>query len=234
MTEHDEVRIMPTAGVRLSRRRLLALAAATTVATGVAVRIPAADAASAGAGFPAGRFADPRPDSRPTVLWFWNGTVTPDLVAAGLADLRGQGVYEVLLFPFETAALKPAFFSEEWFSVIEFALREAQRHDMHVWLFNDDYFPSGRAGGLVVDGGTVGGRVYPPRPDLRLKGVGHQVLTVTGGGPVPLAGRGLSVSDGRLLVDAAARAASPCCGKAPSGRTTTSKRRSASRARPRA
>src|SRR3954449_2875781 len=113
MTEHDEVRIMPTAGVRLSRRRLLALAAATTVATGVAVRIPAADAASAEAGFPAGRFADPRPDSRPTVLWFWNGTVTPDLVAAGLADLRGQGVYEVLLFPFETAALKPAFFSEE-------------------------------------------------------------------------------------------------------------------------
>ncbi|MEV6638739.1 glycosylhydrolase-like jelly roll fold domain-containing protein [Amycolatopsis sp. NPDC051371] len=209
MTEHDEVRIV--AGVRLSRRQLLALAAATTVATGVAIPVSAADAAEAAeaagaaAGFPAGRFTDPRPDSRPTVLWFWNGTVTPDLVAAGLADLRGQGVHEVLLFPFETAALKPAFFTEDWFATIEFALREAQRHGMHIWLFNDDYFPSGRAGGLVVDGGTVGGRVYPPRPDLRLKGVGHQVLTATGGSPVPLTSRGLSVSDGRLLVDAAAR-----------------------------
>ncbi|MEU8631867.1 glycosylhydrolase-like jelly roll fold domain-containing protein [Amycolatopsis sp. NPDC048633] len=201
MPEHDEV---PTAGFRLSRRQALALA----VATGVALRIPAAEAATgatSGAGFPAGRFADPRPDSRPTVLWFWNGTVTPDLVAAGLADLRGQGVHEVLLFPFETAALKPEFFSEGWFSVIEFALREAQRHGMHIWLFNDDYFPSGRAGGFVVDGGTVGGRVYPPRPDLRLKGVGHQVLTAAGGTPVPLESRGLSVSDGRLLVDAATR-----------------------------
>lgn len=203
MTEHGEVRITAT-GARLSRRQLLALAAATTVATGVAIRVPSAEAATA-ACFPADRFADPRPDSRPTVLWFWNGTVTPDLVAAGLADLRGQGVHEVLLFPFETAALKPAFFSEDWFSIIEFALREAQRHGMHVWLFNDDYFPSGRGAGLVVDGGTVGSRVYPPRPDLRLKGVGHQVLTAAGGTPVPLVSRGLSVSDGRLLVDAAAR-----------------------------
>ncbi|VVJ22254.1 Uncharacterised protein [Amycolatopsis camponoti] len=208
MPEHDEVRIVAGG---LSRRQLLAFAAATTVATGLAIRVPAADATEAGtgeakaAGFPAARFADPRPDSRPTVLWFWNGTVTPDLVAAGLADLRGQGVHEVLLFPFETSALKPAFFSEDWFAIIEFALREAQRHGMHLWLFNDDYFPSGRAGGFVVDGGTVGGRVYPPRPDLRLKGVGHQVLTVTGGAPVPLVSRGLSVSDGRLLVDAAVR-----------------------------
>jgi hypothetical protein len=201
MTEHDEVRIMPTTGVRLSRRQALTLA----VATGVALRLPAAEATEiADTAFSAGRFADPRPDSRPTVLWFWNGTVTPDLVAAGLADLRGQGVHEVLLFPFETAALKPAFFTEDWFSVIEFALREAQRHGMHIWLFNDDYFPSGRAAGLVVDGGTVGGRVYPPRPDLRLKGVGHQVLTAAGS-PVPLVSRGLSVSDGRLLVDAAVR-----------------------------
>ncbi|WP_410672111.1 glycosylhydrolase-like jelly roll fold domain-containing protein [Amycolatopsis sp. cmx-4-68] len=185
----------------LSRRSVLALASAAVI-VGTAGGWPVAEAAP---GDPAKRFADPRPDSRPTVLWFWNGTVTTDLVAAGLADLRGNGIHEVLVFPFDTAALKPAFFTEDWFAVIEFTLREAQRHGMHVWLFNDDYFPSGRAGGLVVDGGQVGGRVYEPRPDLRLKGVGHQVLTVTGGVPVPLVSRGLSVSDGRLLVDAAAR-----------------------------
>ncbi|MEU4250272.1 glycosylhydrolase-like jelly roll fold domain-containing protein [Amycolatopsis sp. NPDC026612] len=188
---------------RLSRRHVLALASAAVI-IGTAGGWPVA-AAAPGPGDPAKRFAEPRPDSRPTVLWFWNGTVTTDLVAAGLADLRGKGIHEVLVFPFETAALKPAFFTEDWFTLLEFTLREAQRHGMHLWLFNDDYFPSGRAGGLVVDGGKVGDRIYQPRPDLRLKGVGHQVLTVTGGVPVPLVSRGLSVADGRLLVDAAAR-----------------------------
>ena len=204
MTEHDSLP-PPAVGeeFRLSRRQVLALASAAAIAGtagGWPIGYAAPDIDSA-----AGRFAGPRPDSRPTVLWFWNGAVTTALVADGLADLRDKGVHEVLVFPFETAALRPAFFTEDWFALIEFTLREAQRHGMHLWLFNDDYFPSGRAGGLVVDGGKVGDRVYEPRPDLRLKGVGHQVLTVAGGVPVPLVSRGLSVSGGRLLVDAGAR-----------------------------
>jgi hypothetical protein len=203
MTEHDSLRPPAIGEFRLSRRRVLALASAAAIA-GTAGGWPIAYAAPE-TGSAAGRFADPRPDSRPTVLWFWNGTVTTALVADGLADLRDKGIHEVLVFPFDTSALKPAFFTEDWFALIEFTLREAQRHGMHLWLFNDDYFPSGRAGGLVVDGGKVGDRVYEPRPDLRLKGVGHQVLTVAGGAPVPLVSRGLSASGGRLLVDAGAR-----------------------------
>ncbi|MEU4520355.1 glycosylhydrolase-like jelly roll fold domain-containing protein [Amycolatopsis sp. NPDC024027] len=208
MAENDPM-VRPNSGeFELSRRRVLALASAAAIA-GTAGGWPfayaASDTAASDTADPARRFANPRPDSRPTVLWFWNGAVTTALVAAGLADLRDKGVHEVLVFPFDTAALRPAFFTEDWFALIEFTLREAQRHGMHLWLFNDDYFPSGRAGGLVVDGGKVGDRVYRPRPDLRLKGVGHQVLTVAGGVPVPLVSRGLSVSGGRLLVDAGAR-----------------------------
>ncbi len=114
-------------------------------------------------------------------------------------------MHEVLVFPFDTSALRPLFFTEEWFTIIEFTLREAQRHGMHVWLFNDDFFPSGRAGGFVANGGTVGDHVYEPRPDLRTKAIGHVPMTVEGGGPVLLATRGLSVVDGRLVVDAAVR-----------------------------
>jgi len=206
MTDNDPTRIVPLGGdFRLSRRRVLALASAAAIAgTAGGWSIAGATEATGSGGStvdPAGRFADPRPDSRPTVLWFWNGAVTTDLVATGLADLRDKGVFEVLVFPFDTAALQPAFFTEDWFKLIEFTLREAQRHGMHLWLFNDDYFPSGRAAGLVVDGGKIGDRVYAPR----LKGVGQQTLTVAGGAPVALVSRGLSVSGGRLLVDAGAR-----------------------------
>ncbi|WP_329066764.1 glycosylhydrolase-like jelly roll fold domain-containing protein [Streptomyces sp. NBC_01429] len=150
------------------------------------------------------RFARPGTGSMPLILWFWNGTVTPALVDTTLADLRDKGVTEVLVFPFDTPALRPSFFTEAWFDIIEHTLREADRHHMRLWLFDDDFFPSGRAGGFVVNGGRVGDRVYRPRPDLRAKNLTRGSVEVTGGTVVRLAARALSVDDGRLTVDAAA------------------------------
>ncbi|BCL25571.1 glycosylhydrolase-like jelly roll fold domain-containing protein [Streptomyces aurantiacus] len=192
-----------------SRRTVLAL----TGAAALAMAAPSAAAEQAAAAGPdasghearVDRFAHPRPDSSPTILWFWNGTVTADLVRDQLSDMRDKGIHEVLVFPFETEELKPRFFSEAWFSLIEVTFREAQRHGMHLWLFNDDYFPSGRAGGLVVAGGQVGDRVLPPRPEYGLKGVGLVQWDVPGGSSVRLAAQALSVIDGHLLADAQVR-----------------------------
>jgi len=169
-----------------------ALVCALVVAVAVAATPAAAD------GPDRGRFAVPPSDSRPTILWFWNGTVTTEIVDRQLADMRAQGVDEVLVFPFDTPNLRPVFFSEGWFDLIEHTLREAQRHGMHVWLFNDDFFPSGRGGGLVVR----------EHPELRPDGVSRVTRTVDGGGPVELdtgGDRGLRVEGGELLVDAQGR-----------------------------
>ncbi|SEG75746.1 alpha-L-rhamnosidase [Actinacidiphila yanglinensis] len=193
-------------GYPISRRRILQLAAAAAAAGGTAGFWQPVYAAEphAGGAFSAERFARPAADSMPLILWFWNGTVTTDLVDATLADLRDKGVTEVLVFPFDTTALQPAFFTEAWFAIVEHTLREAESHGMRVWLFNDDFFPSGRAGGFVVNGGTVGDRTYQPRPDLRTKGVTRSSTQVSGGTTVPLTGAALSVADGRLVVDAGA------------------------------
>ncbi|MDO8211072.1 glycosyl hydrolase [Conexibacter sp. CPCC 206217] len=160
--------------------------------------------------FDTARFAQPRSDSRPSVLWFWNGTVTPQLIDDQLAELRAQGVDEVLVFPFDTANLRPKFFTEEWFALIGHTLREAQRTGMHLWLFNDDIFPSGRGAGIVVNGGRLGGRTYEPHPELRMQGAAAAGSTVVEGGRAidvrQLLATGLSVSDGRLVVDASSRA----------------------------
>lgn len=165
----------------------------------LAVTLVLVAAAPAGADAPdPARFAAPPSDSRPTTLWFWNGTVTPEIVDRQLADMRAQGIDEVLVFPYDTQALRPVFFSEGWFDLIEHTLREAQRRQMHVWLFNDDFFPSGRGAGLVVK----------DRPDLRPDGISRTTRTVDGGGPVDVGGgrdAGLRVEDGRLVVDAQGR-----------------------------
>lgn len=131
-------------------------------------------------GFDRERFTTPPADSRATMLWFWNGTVTPELVDQQLGELRAQGIQDAIVFPFETHALQPSFFSEEWFELIDHTLREAQRHGMGIWLFNDNYFPSGRGAGLVVNGGWAGDRMYEPRPDLRAKGLSRTTQSVTG------------------------------------------------------
>ncbi|MGV9590338.1 glycosylhydrolase-like jelly roll fold domain-containing protein [Streptomyces tendae] len=195
----------------LSRRRFVAAAGATGAL--VAVGLP--DAAHA-AGPPADparderdawsarHFADPRHDSRPTVYWYWNGPVTPELVDRQLADLRSKGMYEVILFSFDNAEMTPVFFTEEWFDIVGHVLRTAERTGMRVWLFNDDHFPSGRAGEFIVKGGQVGTRTYAPRPELRLKALARSTTVVRGPASIDLRhSTGVGVDAGRLVADAA-------------------------------
>ncbi|MEU9355431.1 glycosylhydrolase-like jelly roll fold domain-containing protein [Streptomyces griseoloalbus] len=198
----------------LSRRRFVAAAGATGAL--VAVGIPeaahaahAAEAAQTVAGteqnaFSPGHFADPRRDSRPTVYWYWNGPVTPELVDRQMADLRDKGMYEVILFSFDNPEMRPVFFTEEWFDIVGHVLRTAERTGMRVWLFNDDHFPSGRAGEFIVKGGQVGSRTYAPRPDLRLKALARSTTVVRGPAAVDLRrSTGVGVEAGRLVADAA-------------------------------
>ncbi|WP_328843865.1 glycosylhydrolase-like jelly roll fold domain-containing protein [Streptomyces sp. NBC_00258] len=198
----------------LSRRRFVAAAGAagTVFAVGLPDAAHAADESATGPilgpggerGFPARHFADPRKDSRPTVYWYWNGPVTAELVDRQMADLRDKGMYEVVLFPFDNAEMQPVFFTEEWFDIVGHVLRTAERTGMRVWLFNDDHFPSGRAGEYVVKGGKVGTRTYEPRPDLRLKALWRSTTVVEGPATVDLRrSTGVGVEAGRLVADAA-------------------------------
>ncbi|WP_405608086.1 twin-arginine translocation signal domain-containing protein [Streptomyces sp. NBC_00076] len=99
----------PAPQVPLSRRGFVAAASAGTAAAvglpGLGLAVPPASATSRDsapvtdpAAFTTRRFTDPPKDSRPTVYWYWNGPVTPELVDRQLADLRDKGMYEVILF----------------------------------------------------------------------------------------------------------------------------------------
>jgi hypothetical protein len=191
--------------MRRRRFRVLIAAALATafLPAPVIARAAAPAAGTRGRGFDAAAFADPPNDSRPTVLWFWNGTVTNELIDRQLADLRERGVHNAVIFPFQTSALKPAFLSDGWFDVVGHALAEAKATGMRVWLFNDDYFPSGRAASLVVNGGTVGDRTYQPHPELTAQTLSRRQRTVTGPATVSLVPSVLDVEGGRLIVDAA-------------------------------
>jgi hypothetical protein len=205
---------LPGSGDRNGPSRRTFVTAAGAAGTLLALGVPAATAsaatptgAAAGEGVPgtfrAKDFADPRKDSRPTVYWYWNGPVTPELVDRQLAELRAKGMYEVVLFSFDNDQMLPVFFTEEWFDIVGHTLEEARRTGMRVWLFNDDHFPSGRAGEYIVKGGTVGSRTYEPRPDLRLKALWRSTTFVEGPARVDLRRTtGVGVEAGHLVADA--------------------------------
>lgn len=197
-------------------RRLMSVAAAATVAavalsvvatpTGKAVAGPeaATSAAQRERGFDPAAFVNPPKDSRPSVYWYWTGTVTADVVDAQMAELRNKGIHEAVLFPYGGPGMKPAYFTEAWFDIVEHVLREAERTDMRIWLFNDSNFPSGKAGGIIANGGTVGDTTYEPSPELRLKALQRSTRVVEGPATIdPNESSGLSIAEGRLVVDAA-------------------------------
>src|SRR4051812_6042483 len=160
-------------------------------------------AAHASDGFSPSAFADPPSDSRPMVYWYWTGTVTQKVVVTQMAELRDKGIYEAVLFPYGGDQMKPAYFTEAWFDIVEHVLLEASRTGMKIWLFNDSNFPSGKAGGLIANGGTVGGTTVDPHPEMRLKALQRSTQVVTGPATVdPSKSSGLSIADGRLVVDA--------------------------------
>lgn len=155
------------------------------------------------------RFRNPAPDSRPVALWFLNGTLTTELIDAQLAELRSAGIMGAVLFPYQGSAgypaTSPAYLSEGWFAMVEHALREAKRTGMVVWLFDDEFFPSGRGGGVVVRGDAVTAARPGARPsrlvqlerrcagpaDLRLDDIPRK--------PAP---EGLGVEDGWIRFEA--------------------------------
>ena len=192
-----------------TRMRTACVALAVTGLVAAAPPGRAVPASPTGAdGLSSSSFEHPRPDSRPTMLWFWNGTITEDLIDRQLADMRAEGIRETVIFPDTTAKLQPAFFSEGWFAIVDHALREAQRTGMKVWLFNDREFPSGRAAGIVANGGTIGDRVYTPHPELRPQSIARSRQSTSGPGSFDLRERfpglipaQLSVADGRLAVE---------------------------------
>jgi hypothetical protein len=176
----------------------------TSAGTPAAAAAPPAPAAQATTGgFDPVTFRSPRSDSRPAIYWYWGGVITPEIVDLQMAEMRDKGIESFVLFPFNGDDMRPLFASEEWFDLVGHTLEEARRTGMKVWLFNDNNFPSGRGANLVVNGGTLGDRTIPARPDLRLKGLWRSTSVVAGGTSIPLdRSSGVSTEGGRLAVDA--------------------------------
>jgi len=95
------------------------------------------------------QFSDPPREYHSAPLWVWNDMLTDQQIVGTLRDLAGQQVKQVFVHP--RPGLMTPYLSPEWFRLWKVALEEAERLDMNVWIYDENSYPSGFAGGLVPE-----------------------------------------------------------------------------------
>ncbi len=92
-------------------------------------------------------FRQPPVEYRTAPLWVWNDQLTPDDIRRTLRSLADQHVYQAFVHP--RPGLVTPYLSDEWFELWRVALREAEQLGMKLWIYDENSYPSGFAGGWV-------------------------------------------------------------------------------------
>ncbi len=94
-------------------------------------------------------FAQPPREFSSGPLWVWNDLLTEEQVRGTLQDLAAQHVRQVWVHP--RPGLITPYLGEDWFRLWKVALQEAARLDLNVWIYDENSYPSGFAGGWVPE-----------------------------------------------------------------------------------
>jgi hypothetical protein len=77
----------------------------------------------------------------------WGGELTKERIVSEFDVLAANGVYVVNFGP--SQHMTPKYFSPEHLALIKFAVEEAAKRGMKVWIADEGSYPSGFAGGLI-------------------------------------------------------------------------------------
>jgi hypothetical protein len=82
-------------------------------------------------------------------LWVWNDLLTPEALEHSLDALAEAHIRQVWVHP--RPGLMTPYLSEDWFALWASTLEAARKRDMLVWIYDENSYPSGFAGGLVPE-----------------------------------------------------------------------------------
>ena len=93
-------------------------------------------------------FRDPTAEYRGAPFWAWNCKVTPELIDRQVDYLKkmGFGGYHI----HSRTGMDVPYLSKEFMDLISFTVNKAKATDTLAWLYDEDRWPSGAAGGLVT------------------------------------------------------------------------------------
>ena len=82
-------------------------------------------------------------------FWFWNGDMQDGEICRQLDEMRLKGVYECIVHA--RKGLEVPYLSDEWFRKIRVAAGHAAKTGMRLWIYDENNWPSGYAGGRVIE-----------------------------------------------------------------------------------
>lgn len=93
-------------------------------------------------------FQNPSSKYRGKPFWAWNGKLEREelLRQIGVMQKMGFGGFTM----HSRTGLATEYLGEEWFQLVDDCAEEADRLGMEAWLYDEDRWPSGSAGGLVT------------------------------------------------------------------------------------
>ena len=94
-------------------------------------------------------FADPNATFRPAPFWVWDGTVTKEFIDQSMSDLKAHGFGGVFVHP--RYGMTNEYLSDEWFDLFKYTVEKGKQLGMDVWIYDENSYPSGFAGGHVPD-----------------------------------------------------------------------------------
>ena len=85
--------------------------------------------------------------NRSICFWSWNSDITKNGVSEQLKAFADGRIDGVVIHA--RAGLRIDYLSDEWMSLVSFAVTEATKYDLEVWIYDEQGWPSGFAAGVI-------------------------------------------------------------------------------------
>lgn len=92
-------------------------------------------------------FESPGVEYRGAPFWAWNGDLNEDELRRQVRLMHRMGLGG--FFMHSRIGLETPYLEEPWFNCIQACIEEAEKLGMKAWLYDEDRWPSGAAGGIV-------------------------------------------------------------------------------------
>ncbi len=94
------------------------------------------------------RIKSPGTEFRGVPFWSWNAKLDPAELRRQIRVMREMGMGG--FFMHSRVGLATVYLGREWFDCVKACIDEAEKQGMNAWLYDEDRWPSGAAGGLVT------------------------------------------------------------------------------------
>lgn len=103
-----------------------------------------------------GLFQDPTAQYRAVPFWSWNCRVTEETIDKQLAVFKSMGFGGVDIHP--RTGMETEYLSREYMELVAHTVEKCREMGLFCWLYDEDRFPSGSAGGIVTRNNEYRGR----------------------------------------------------------------------------